>query len=293
MLADYPFRLFIEDYFASRIRRVGPHTSLRTSLAALGLLPEVVAVLVPLLEPLQNSSYTDYQILDTAILYLLGNYAPIAPINTTHIIQSDQVNKWVEYEDSIQIYNLSQNCSMNALLFLDEAVSQLPLATGHSFFFHTTSWGGSLNIIDKVDRMVGRRCLDFGIYPGFYMSETVRDCLDWGAKKSKIWGNETAIMIFAIPNTLPSHVSLKELQGREWLNITKQARECKLTQELKSIRSVDLLYGNMVSNVVVVSMGENPIPHTPPKKQLVSKSDNGDTFIHSCLVGCIYFQKFS
>ena len=160
------------------------------------------------------------------------------------------------------------------------------------YFFHTTSWKGSLKIIDKVDRMNGRKCLDFGIYPGFYMSQTALDCLDWGVKKSRLLSNEVAIMIFSIPLVLPDHIAFKELRGLEWTNITKLARRCAQTDELRSIRSIDLLYGNMVSNSTAVENGSEIVStHRPPKKQLVSKTDAADKFIHECLTGCIYFRK--
>ena len=77
--------------------------------------------------------------------------------------------------------------------------------------------------------------------------------------------------------------------GDEWIQVTSNSRQCKDTKDSKLIKSIDILFGNMVQNATGVRNGGVPIPHSPPKKQLVSKSDAGDAFIHNCLIGCIYF----
>lgn len=124
------------------------------------------------------------------------------------------------------------------------------------------------------------------------MSATALDCLTWGTKKNKLWRGETAILIFAVPTTLPPPFSFKELQGSEWSSITTQARECKGTREVSAIRAIDFLYGDMVSNPTAVERGTHaPATHKPAKKQFVSKTDAGDAFLDTCLKGCVYFQK--
>jgi len=292
LLLEYPDRLFIEDYFKALIRHSTVQPPLKESLMRIGLRPDVVDRLVPLLEPLQDSSYTYNQILDTAVYYLLEQYSPITEPHTSHLLRPDTVDEWFSHKPNVSVFNMSQPCSSKAVSAIEEALSFIPVKPTHKYFFHTTSWKGSLSIMEGVDRSLGRRCLDFGIYPGFYMSETVLDCLVWGAKKNRLWSNETAIMIFSVPNTLPPHISHKELRDNEWSSITSQSRECKERQELRTIRSFDLLYGDMVRNPTAVEQGvEAPTTYSPPKKQLVSKTDAGDAFIHSCLIGCIYFRK--
>lgn len=292
LLLEYPSRLFIEDYFKALIRRPNVQLSIKESLLRIGLRSEVAYAVEPLLEPLQGSSYTDNQILDTAVYYLLEQYSPITEPHTSHLLRPDTVDEWFSHKPNVSVFNMSQPCSSKAVSAIEEALSFIPVKPTHKYFFHTTSWKGSLSIMEFLDRSVGRRCLDFGIYPGFYMSETVLDCLVCGAKKNKLWGNETAIMIFSVPNTLPPQISYKELRGHEWSSITRQSRECKERQELPSIRSTDLLYGDVVGNPIAVEQGvEAPTTHSPPKKQLVSKTDAGDAFIHTCLIGCIYFRK--
>jgi hypothetical protein len=182
---------------------------------------------------------------------------------------------------------------MNALAALVSAVLTLAAADAErQYFFHATSWAGSLAIMEGVDRSQGRRCLDFGIYPGFYMSATALDCLEWGTKKNKLWSGETAILIFSVPTILPPPFSFKELKGSEWSSITAQSRECKGTREVSAIRAIDFLYGDMVSNPTAVERGTHaPATHRPAKKQFVSKTDAGDAFMDTCLTGCVHFKK--
>jgi hypothetical protein len=75
------------------------------------------------------------------------------------------------------------------------------------------------------------------------------------------------------------------------MQVTSHSRLCSDANDLRLIRRIDLLYGDIVQNVSVVRRGATLLSHTPPKKQLGSKSDASDDFIHECLVGCIYFQK--
>jgi hypothetical protein len=288
LLLEYPPRLFIEDYFTALIRRLGS-----PSLQQLGLRPEVAALVEPLVEPLYGSSYTDHQVLDTAIYYLLKRYTPIAGPEATHLINPGKVDQWTPSpHGSTAVFNLSQPCTMTALSALVSAVLTLAADAERQYFFHATSWAGSLAIMEGVDRSQGRRCLDFGIYPGFYMSATALDCLEWGTKKNKLWSDETAILIFSVPIILPSPFSFKELKGSEWSSITAQSRECKGSREVSAIRAIDFLYGDMVSNPTAVERGTHaPATHRPAKKQFVSKTDAGDAFMGACLTGCVYFQK--
>lgn len=295
LLLEYPLRLFIVDYFKALIRRLTCHQSIVQSLLRIGLRSDVADALGLLLEPLQDSRYTDNQILDTAIYYLLQWYEPVTDNHATHLLRSDVVDTWITYTHSskeVTIFNISQTCSSKAISAIEEALTYIPAPPDHTYFFHTTSWKGSLNIMEYVDRDHGRRGLDFGIYPGFYMAETALDCLDWGAKKNRLWGNETAIMIFSVPKILPAQLSYKELRGHEWSSVITQSRLCKEIREFPSIRSIDLIYGVIARNPTAVEQGgTEPLPHTPPIKQFVSKSDAGDAFLHTCLLGCIYFRK--
>jgi hypothetical protein len=296
---EYPHHKFIEEYAMTASRRLGldSYEAVADVLIQIGLRPDVAAHLEYIVEPLRGHSYTDIQIIDTAIFYLLGYYTPLTSPDTKYLHHTDITDRWISYTHesrSLSIYNLPRCCSVSRAtsVALEAALASLPRPTVDStLYFHTTSWRGSQSIMEGVSRLIGRKCLDFGIYPGFYMTPTSMDALEWGHVKTRNWSNEVAIMIFAVPDTRPSTVKYKELVGDEWAYVTRHSRQCNDEMDVKLIRSIDLLYGDMVHNTSGVKRGQLPLTHDPPKKQLVSKTDAGDSFIDSCLVGCIYFRK--
>ena len=296
LIREYEPREFIEKYAETAVRRLGleSYDAVADVLIQIGLRADVSRHLEHIVEPLHGNSYSDLQIIDTAIAYLLGHYTPMMPPTTTHPIEAAVTDVWMNYtheSKTISIYNMSRACSNAALPQFNTALESLPRSSDSTFYFHSTSWRGSLSIMEGVSRLVGRRCLDFGIFPGFYMSPTPQDATGWGYANHRVWADEVAIMIFCIPNIYPSHLNYKELVGSDWVQVTSHSRLCRDSTDIRSIRRTDILYGDMVKNASAVRSGAEPVTHTPPKKQLVSKSDAGDSFIHECLVGCIYFQK--
>lgn len=299
LISEYPIHVFIEEWAKTITRRLDTDIleSIYTSLIHLGLRSDIAAQLERIVLPLQGTSYTNVQVIDTAIFYLLGKYKPLTAPNAKHLFPEIAINTWVNYKHNKEsktlfVCNLSKTCSISNISQFFAAISALAaVPNDHTLYFHTTSWKDSLNIMKGVNRLAGRPCLDFGIFPGFYMSSTVRDCIGWGYARSEAWSNEVAIMIFCIPNTLPSRITFKELVGQEWAQVTSHSRQCKDNMEESTIYSIDILYGDMVMNTTAAYKGEKPVPHTPPKKQLVSKTDAGDKFIHASLIGCVYFSK--
>jgi len=165
-------------------------------------------------------------------------------------------------------------------------------------FYHTTSWVGANSITQQIARHKGRTCLDFGLSPGFYMSDTLDTCVGWAQAKRQLFSSEVAILIFALPRVeqYPTSLKYRVINDPEWSQVTKHSRLClgetNFTHDHPYIRTCDLLYGNMVSNPDAVKKhGKEPITHKLPLKQLVSKSDAADKFIRNCLVGCVFFQK--
>ncbi len=297
LISEYPNHIFIEKYAEAAVQHLGleSYDAVAEVLIQIGLRSDIALHLEYIVQPLHGSSYSDLQIINTAIAYLLGRYEPAAPPTATHLIEPAVVNSWINYtheSKTIAIYNILQHCSTAVLTQFDTALTSLPSLEGdHTFYFHATSWRGSLSIIEDVSRFVGRRCLDFGIYPGFYMSPTSSEAVGWGHKKRHVWANVVAILVFLITKTPPAHLRFKELTGDEWIQVTSHSRLCREATDIRSIRHVDLLYGDMVQNASATNRGARPVAHTPPKKQLVTKSETADAFIHKCLVGCIYFKK--
>lgn len=289
--------LYMEQLMKALAAQQGIQGSIYDSLRTLGVRDEVALKVEYVLEPLENTCYSESQLLDIAIEYLTGKYKPITPPTTTHPIEPSKLNVWFPYtyqEKSLLLYNIPHRCNTNQVVRqFANALRMVPLDGQPDILFHSTSWGSTYSIMDAVSHDAGRACRDFGVKPGFYMSTTIEDCIEWCVNNSDRWSNETAIFIFKIPNPLPTDIQIKYIEGEEWTTLTKESRECKQEiVELKALRGYDLLYGNMVRNTYNVRKGINtPKPHRPPKKQLVGKTDKADEFLHRCLVGCVYFQK--
>jgi len=298
--------LYMEDLMKTLAAQRGLQGPVYDSLRALGVRDADARKVEYVLEPLEDTCYTDSQLLDIAIEYLTGKYKPITPPTTTHPIEPSRTNVWIpykHYEKSLFIYNIPYRChTEQASQQFANALRTIPrIMDGQSDFrFHSTSWGSADSIMDAINHDVGRKCLDFGLRPGFYMSTTPEDCIEWCIYNADCWSNETAIFIFQIPNPLPTDIRIKYIEGEEWTSITKESRMCKTpvpvpvpTLELRALRGYDLLYGNMVRNTYNVRMGINVSKtHHPPKKQLVGKTEKADEFLHRCLVGCLFFQKY-
>lgn len=264
----------------------------------LGLRPEIINEIIYVCEPLLDDSYTYEQLIDVGVEYVLQKHIHHS-ITDTHLFPDHINDTWylLEMKNVYRCMNLSQSISTSKKLH-NKILSYLKLLpvnqTTHDFHFHATSWSASVSIMNELNHAFGRPCLDFGIKAGFYISQTLHDALDLGYKRSRFFHNEVAIVVFLIPKHLPETIKYKHLMGEEWSYVTKKSRLCiQSILELPEINAYDLLYGNMVANPEEIKHGANPVHHTIPKTQLVSKRIQGDMFLQSNLVGCIYFKKDS
>jgi len=295
--------LYMEDLMKVLAHQRGLEGPVYDSLRALGVRDYIALKVEYVLEPLEDTCYTDSQLLDIAIEYLTGKYKPITPPTTTHPIEPSQTNVWIPYKyyyKSLFVYNIPHRCNTTqAAQQFTNALRMIPsIMDGQTDIrFHSTSWRSADSIMDAISHRAGRECLDFGLKQGFYMSTTPEDCIEWCVYNADCWGNETAIFIFQIPNPLPTDIRIKYIEGEEWTVITKESRMCSKpipALELRALRGYDLLYGDMVQNTSSTRMGKaRPDPHRPPKKQLVGKTEKADEFLHHCLVGCVFFQKYN
>lgn len=296
--------LFIRDYHEKIAKRLTVHQPLNKSFLEIGLMPNVATHLSQILEPLDGNSYSRDQVINLGVKYLLGDYTPTTSPETKFLHAERQVDKWLSLkykqrgeegiERTLPIYNLS---NINNFI---QAVSifNIPCEKNKKLFYHTTSWGGANSIMQKINRNKGRTCLDFGLTPGFYMSESPNVSMDWARAKQKFFSGEVATFIFALPQSeqYPATLKYRIIEDPYWSQVTKYSRLCQKgaynENDHDYIYDYDLLYGDMVSNPNAVKYsGKDPKPHKQPMKQLVSKSDAADKFIQSCLVGCVFYQK--
>jgi hypothetical protein len=252
---------------------------------------------------LEDSMYTNFQVAEYALEILLGQYQPLTPPTEPYFFSTNTVNKWVSFE-STKLMNLPFSCTPTHFTAVADKIQQLNTFINNNtnvpkkLYFHTTNWRSSIDIQDEVRHEVGRKCLDFGLCGGFYLSDSLSNSLEWGVKNAKPWQKEVAIVVFGLPETLPATYKVKwfTTPSEEWSTLTTESRKCAKKKycpsEIKSIRKYDFIYGPMVNNPESVkTQGLPPSTHTPPKFQLVSKTTNSDRFLQRYLKGILVFQK--
>lgn len=302
MMNGYDIRSFIEklakEYVKRRIDFRDESLSLFDIYTTIGLLPSKATQISKVCKTLweDDAPYTNEQVVEIGIEYLIGKYTPMTSPNTKYLFSPDMIDRWFDITINKQTYsciNIPQRCKETYKLNLSYP-SHSHNSETNDLHFHTTSWRASISIMKELSHWLGRPCLDFGLKPGFYMSQNIKVALEWGQKNDKVYEQEVAILVFSLPKQFPrAKVSFKKLEGDLWKNVTKQSRLCiPQYEELSVIEDYNLLFGNMVANPKQVRRnGAEPVAHNPPKTQLVSKNNKADIFLKKHLLGCIYFRK--
>ena len=253
----------------------------------------------------QNTHYTDKQLLEIAIEYHFGDkYAPIGEPGKLFLYNQDIQGEWATYKKQ-KVYNIPIVCGPETKHPIVNIIGNINIdRQNNTIFYHATDWVGAKNILtSKINHRKGDECLDFGTEPSFYVGLSVDDAIDWAGRKGRFSG-ESALIIFSIPKMFPSQYKKKDLNGDEWSSVLRKSRRCYKHnyedddiegidnyEELPELRVYDFVYGNMVENCNAVNKGENPRAHSPPKKQLASKTDKADAFLQTRILGFIFFQK--
>ena len=309
MLLDYHENEYITLIVQNYAHRYAYNKNIEVTLRSFGLRAEKARTIRRLFEPLEGESYTNRQIIDMAIEYVFGlGIHTIGKVNEKYCIHPEKMAVWFEMEKPV--YNFPGSCIPEQIKNIYQAIHALESPSAdYDFYYHTTDWEGGLSILEGINHEAGRKCLDFGLYPSFYVGPHLKDAIEWAGKRSLITKNESAIFIFRIPKIKPSNLHYKELVGDEWTSdewtsdewtsdewaaLTKKSRICvpRLYNELRELRNIDLIHGPMVSNANgVASLDEKPRMHTQPKYQLASKTNKADDFLYECMIGAIFFQK--
>ncbi len=298
MLLDYNENQHVVGLIQNYARRFPYSRTIEATLRSFGLRAEKARLMNQLFEPLEGESYTQYQIIDMVIEQLFGvGVRMIGEKKARHYIKPENNDIWFLHEESgKQVYNFPGRCIDEHTRALYETIHRLhPPSDNYDFYYHTTNWEGGVSLLEGINHNAGRTCLDFGLFPSFYVGPKLKDAVEWGVKRSLLTGNETALLVFRIPKIMSPDLHYRGLVGDEWVTITKKSRMCvpKFYKELKELRGIDLVYGAMVYNPTEVHDGlEKPVTHDPPKFQLASRTDKGDTFLYDHMVGAIFFQKW-
>lgn len=281
----------IEAFVSMWYNTYGFDTTIEKTLRKIGLGASIAKHLDKLYSPLRNNCYTDEQLIALTIQHQMGRFNPLTSPTTTHYYRPDRLDTWIPFQNT-QCFNVPYRCSR--ILYKQYLKPLKSLSTNmqqNQLFFHTTNWKSCLSILKSIHRVRSPKCSDFGMLPGFYITPSFLDALDWGQKRNDGFSNEVAILVFTIPSRFSSKFNYKELEGEDWSHIVEESRRCIDPDTLLSVDEVDFVYGPMLANPKDVKEGAEPKIHVPPKYQLVSKSDDADRFLHSCIAGCLFFQK--
>lgn len=276
--------------------------NLTTIFLSIGLNKQLALQLQSILQPLQNTCYTNSQLVETGIEYILGKFKPIYSISQSYLFETIPENAWTNYNiqkhKTIQIMNVSYSCNEDIYTCMKHNLTTLQDSNHSTLFYHTTASRFFRSISRNIQHSYGKKCQDFGFTSGFYVSQNIYDCLDWGYKKRHLLSNEICIFVFSIPNILPQIYTYTYLQDDEWLNIVSISRKCDIDEVddktfdiMTEIDTQDFVYGNMCSNPNKVIQGKIPKTHNPPKKQLVSKTTNADRYLQDRMIACIFLKK--
>jgi hypothetical protein len=271
----------------------GFDTSIAKTLIRMGVAAPIAKQADYVISPLQNTCYTDAQLIQIAIQYAMGHYNPMSAPDTTHFYSPNQIEEWISYRN-IQIMNIRESCTTTLVHKLESFLKPI-IRNDTLWFFHTTSWESSLRIVTQLDHTNGHKCSDFGVTSSFYMSDKLTHALKWGEHLQKKHANEIATVLFAIPNTLPSQLRYKELKGDDWKSAVIKSRQCVSLEphetNIPEIAPYDLVFGDMLANPQQVTEKKPPRIHKPPKKQLASKTYEADRFLQGCIAGIFVYNK--
>jgi hypothetical protein len=279
---------------------------LEHDLTQIGLRKKVVKKAVKACTPLIDNSYTYDQVLDIAIEYIVGRYTSKYSEDIPFPYEPTRDYQWIH--GTPPIYNVPFSCSakkeikkeVNNIL---RVIPGIDTYSNPTLYYHTTSWTSCAKILIRIDHTKGHENQDFGPGRGFYMSKDIEHALEWGEIKSDLFEHQIAILIFALPSVWPSTIKYLELEGPLWEYVTKTSRlDLDFEPEkLYECTSKDFMYGNMLKNTydynkksnvsLELKMKINPITHSPPKKQLASKSYEGDKYLQKHILGVLYFKQ--
>jgi hypothetical protein len=290
MLRDYTYAQWIEGLTQNWLRVAGYKSSISESLIGIGFRVSAANTLESILLPFIGSSYDEEQIILTGISYLLGTYKELAPY--AEFLHNPDIQQKCYPLEKIQGFNIPFKCNSKSFARIENLLSAFPILTGYRRFYHATNWDSAEKIQRRIQHGKGRKHTDFGANPAFYVSPNLIDPIKWIECHTHIWKSENAILLFDIPDMIPdSRIRKKDLNEMEWSSVVQFARNPKNDEDAPEIEEYDLVYGPMLANTNDVRNGSIPQKHNPIKYQLASKSDAGDKFLQSCLVGCVYFKK--
>jgi hypothetical protein len=272
--------------------------SFKETLWKTGLTKSKIGKIWKIIQPLYETCYNQEQLYDKILEYLLEQSKVIGKKNQIHYLHSHTTDEWIENEQLGYMMNISKvptNLDQYTIADVEEKIKTHPKYQDDKkfvYFYHATSWYYGKNIITRgVDHNKGRRCLDFGVLPGFYMTHQMDTVISWAMKNKDYWRNEVVLLIFKLSwNELQKMDYIEFLSPtNEWKSFVKRSRQCE--ESYTELDDCDFVYGAICKNPKDV-VYRNVAPVTKKNLfQLVSKSRKADVFLKSSYMGSLWFAK--
>lgn len=230
-------------------------------------------------------SYSNEQKLDFIIEYVCEKYKPTTdkPFLFNHTV----VNTWYRYEN-YDFYNAE------SIENYSELFTNLKLKSdNHQLYYHCTSYKSALSILEEgVISNAGRKCLDFGIWPSFYMTPNINTVVEYAKYLTNLYENEICIFAFKLNKIILKKLKYLHFDSatNDWIDLTTNSRLCK--NKKNKLDTYDFVFGPMVANVNQIKY-KNKLAktHNPPKFQLASKSEKSDKLLSNSIHSVIFIKK--
>jgi hypothetical protein len=242
--------------------------------------------------PLHKTCYTQIQLLEIAVEYALGMYDKVLKPGQTYFVDTPVMDTWIPNTTFKYACNVSESTHLYIRAFEVVLQSFPDLHGSAKLYFHATNIRGALSIVRQgISHTDGRKCLDFGINPSFYLTPDIRTAVKWCIKKKRVWQGEMCILVFKIP-----HVFLEAMKGKvfesataEWEELVTSSRRCIV--KINDLDLFDTVYGPMASNIHSIDKDNKfARPHKTPKFQLASKSVASDAYYNKCFSGALFMR---
>ena len=261
---------------------------LRAALMQVGLSRSVAHKYYTIIGKLQGTCYTTSQLIDVVIEYALGKYDPIRSVGARFYYDDRPVN--VAFTTNGPMGPIT---NVNVSAITDGAKALAPIKNKRRrLFFHCTNYAGALNIATRGPvSSKGRKCLDFGITPSFYLTPDIQVASEWGQKKSALWHDEVALVVFEMD--VPSNyedAKIFKVPDLEWSTLVSSSRQC--IEDENDLDGFKFIFGPMLSNPDKVKRGKDvPRVHLPRMKlQLATKTREADAILKQIMIGVIWLE---
>ena len=183
-------------------------------LYTLGLKKFKAKLYFKIIKDLIGTSYTNDQLLEIIAEYATGKFDTKIDPRKGFLYNEEIVDVWYEFQ-GIQCLNIKTDI----YLTVEQSIAKFVNNKNKYVFFHATSWENYFKIMRKgINHMAGRRCLDFGVYPSFYMTPYHLDAIQLCEKSYHLWKNMFCIMIFTTS-------ALKDVEGMSFRRFEKDSIE--------------------------------------------------------------------